>query len=117
VQPALLAVLAEGPIHGYRLAERLGAVPSFAGHKPDASGVYRILKNMESRGMVISAWDSSQAGPAKRTYQITPEGQRCLRRWVQTLEEYRKRITSLLKMARNAVNKGDYTVRSCRRGP
>ena len=33
VQPAILAVLAEGPIHGYRLAERLGAMPSFAGHK------------------------------------------------------------------------------------
>ena len=107
VQPAILAVLAEGPIHGYRLAERLGAMPSFAGHKPDASGVYRLLKIMEGRGLVVFSWDASKAGPAKRTYQITPEGQQCLGRWVQTLEEYRDRITSLLKTARNAAKQGD----------
>jgi DNA-binding PadR family transcriptional regulator len=106
VQPAILAVLAEGPIHGYRLAERLGAMPSFAGHKPGASGVYRLLKVMEGRGLIVFSWDPSKAGPAKRTYQITPEGQQCLGRWVQTLEEYRDRITSLLKMARNAAKRG-----------
>ena len=107
VQPAIIAVLAEGPIHGYRLAERLGAMPSFAGHKPDASGVYRLLKTMEGRGLVVFSWDQSRTGPAKRTYQITPEGQRCLGRWVQTLEDYRTRIASLLKTARKAASKGD----------
>ena len=107
VQPALLAALTEGPIHGYRLAECLGAMPSFAVHKPDASGVYRLLKTMEGRGLVVFSWDQSRTGPAKRTYQITPEGQRCLGHWVQTLEEYRNRITSLLKTARNAAKKGD----------
>jgi DNA-binding PadR family transcriptional regulator len=106
VQPAILAVLAEGPIHGYRLAERLGAMPSFAGHKPDASGVYRLLKVMEGRGLVVFSWDSSRTGPAKRTYQITPEGQKCLGRWVRTLEEYRDRIMSLLKATRSAAKRG-----------
>jgi DNA-binding PadR family transcriptional regulator len=106
LQPAILAVLAEGPTHGYRLAERLGAMPGFAGQEPDTSGIYRHLKAMESRGIVTFSWNTSAAGPAKRIYQITREGQQCLGRWVQTLEEYRNRITSLLKTARNAAKKG-----------
>jgi DNA-binding PadR family transcriptional regulator len=107
VQPAILAILAQGPMHGYRLVERLGAMPSFDGRKPDASGVYRVLKVMERRGLVVFAWDASQAGPAKRTYQITPGGQQCLGSWVRTLEQYRNRITSLLNTARSAAKKGD----------
>ncbi len=103
IQPAVLAVLAEGPIHGYGLAERIGELPSFAGDKPDVSGIYRYLKAMESKGLVLSTWTLSKSGPAKKTYQITPAGQECLRRWVQTLEHYRDAITALLNTARRAA--------------
>ena len=78
IQPAILVVLAGGPLHGYRLVERIGALPGFAGQKPDASGVYRFLKAMEGRELVASAWDVSASGPAKKSYQITPAGQQCL---------------------------------------
>lgn len=30
IQPAILAVLAEGPLHGYRLAARISEIPGFA---------------------------------------------------------------------------------------
>jgi DNA-binding PadR family transcriptional regulator len=102
IQPAILAVLAEGPLHGYGLVERIGDMPRFIGGKPDSSGVYHLLKAMESRGTVVSAWDLSKTGPAKKIYQITPQGQKCLRRWVQTLEEYREGITAVLRRARRA---------------
>jgi DNA-binding PadR family transcriptional regulator len=102
-QPAILAVLAEGPLHGYRLAERIGEMPGFAGQKPDMSGVYRMLKTMEGRGLVQASWDLSQAGPAKKSYQITAEGQRCLKQWICTLEAYRQSVTNILKVARKAV--------------
>jgi DNA-binding PadR family transcriptional regulator len=103
IQPAILAVLARGPLHGYRLAERIGAMPGFAGHKPDVSGVYRFLKAMERKGLVRSAWDLSQRGPAKKIYHITPAGRRCLRRWIQTLEQYRQAISALLGSTRRAA--------------
>ncbi len=103
IQPAILAVLAEGPLHGYRLAERIGAMPGFAGHKPDVSGVYRFLKAMDHKGLVRSAWDLAQRGPAKRTYHITPAGRRCLRRWIRTLEQYRQAISALLSSTRRAA--------------
>jgi len=105
IQPAILAVLAEGPLHGYGLAERIGGLPGFAGEKPDVSGIYRFLKTMQRKGLVVSAWDMSTAGPAKKTYQITAQGQRCLRRWVRTLDEYRRGITALVDTARRAVKK------------
>jgi PadR family transcriptional regulator, regulatory protein PadR len=103
IQPAILAVLAEGPLHGYRLAERIGEISVLRGEKPDASGVYRCLKAMEGRGMVASSWILSDTGPAKRSYQLTPAGEHCLRKWISTLEEYRDGINSLLKVARKAA--------------
>lgn len=105
IQPAILAVLAEGPVHGYALAERIGAMPGFAGHKPDVSGVYRFLKAMQRKGLVVSAWDLSETGPAKKTYQLTEQGRQCLRRWVRTLEEYREGIAALLKTTRKAAKR------------
>jgi DNA-binding PadR family transcriptional regulator len=105
IQPAILVVLAGGPLHGYRLVERLGGMRILAGQRPDASGVYRFLKTMETKGLVVSNWDTSGTGPAKRVFQITAQGASCLRTWIATLEEYREGITSLLKAARKAVSR------------
>jgi poly-beta-hydroxybutyrate-responsive repressor len=105
IQPAILVVLSGGPLHGYGLAERLSEMPMLGGHKPDASGVYRFPKGMESKGLVTSSWDTSQSGPAKRIYQITKAGECCLRTWIKTLEEYREGINFLLRAARNATQK------------
>lgn len=103
IQPAILIVLSEGPLHGYRLAERIGEMAGFAGQKPDVSGIYRFLKRMDQKGYVVSSWDLSEGGPARKCYRITPAGQECLRNWIETLEEYRANITNLLRMARNAA--------------
>jgi len=105
IQPAILVVLAEGPLHGYRLAERIGALPGLAGGKPDVSGIYRFLKSMQRKGLVVSSWDLSESGPAKKSYQLTPTGRRCLRQWIATLEAYRDGIGVLLKLARKAAQR------------
>jgi DNA-binding PadR family transcriptional regulator len=103
VQPAILAVLAEGPLHGYKLAERIGEMPICGGRKPDVSGVYRALKWMESNGYLVSSWDLSDTGPAKKSFRITPAGEDCLARWIETLERYRSQINALLKTARKSL--------------
>lgn len=118
IQPAILAILADEPLHGYRVAERLGRMPSFAGQRPDVSGVYRFLKAMERKELVVGSWDLSTSGPAKKPYRITPAGRRCLRRWVATLEDFRKRITDLLRAARKTMDAPVNTTRRahpCRR--
>jgi len=104
VQPAILVILAEGPLHGYRIAERIAEMSICGGHKPDVSGIYRFLKAMEGRGLVASSWDLSESGPARKSYQITKAGELCLAQWIKTLEDYRQGITELLKAARKVVS-------------
>jgi len=103
IQPAILAVLGEGPLHGYKLAERLGEMPICGGRKPDASGIYRFLKWMERNGYVVSSWDLSETGPARKSFRITPAGEECLTHWIETLERYRNQINALLKTARKSL--------------
>ena len=105
IQPAILAVLADGPLHGYVLAERLGALPAFAGQQPDVSGVYRTLKAMLRKKLVSASWSLAPSGPAKKNYQITAAGRQCLKCWVRTLQQYRQSITALLHTARRAAAK------------
>ena len=105
IQPAILLVLGEGPAHGYRVAERIGEMPSFAGQKPDVSGIYRFLKSMEKKELVVGSWDLSESGPAKKCYEITPAGRRCLQEWIKTLEDHRKQITDLLRAARKILQR------------
>ena len=62
VQPALLAALTEGPVHGYRLAERINEMTGQCGEKPDVSGIYRFLKKMEAAGLVTSEWETGRQG-------------------------------------------------------
>ena len=105
IQPAILAVLAQSPLHGYKLAERLAETPMCGGRKPDLSGIYRVLKWMEQRTLVVSSWDLSEGGPAKKSFRIAPNGQECLAHWIDTLERYRKGINGLLKTARKVIAK------------
>ncbi len=71
LQPCLLLLLAERADHGYELAARLRPLHDGEG---DSGGVYRALRSLEKQGFVRSEWRTSDVGPARRTYHITPAG-------------------------------------------
>lgn len=100
-QPSILAALARSdkPQHGYLIIQEMTKSPMFGGSSPDPTGVYRILKQMENNGLVTSAWDTSESGPAKRCYSLTEEGRACLRRWVDALACYSASIQELRMIA------------------
>ena len=100
VQPAVMAILARRAAHGYAIAQRLGKLAMFRCQPPDHTGIYRLLKNMEDGGLVVSSWDLADSGPAKRRYRLTPRGRACLGRWARTLEDYRQAVAELLDMLR-----------------
>ena len=54
VQPVILAVLSSGPLHGYLVVQRLAETSLFRKQPPDATGVYRMLRNMEQEGVLKS---------------------------------------------------------------
>jgi DNA-binding PadR family transcriptional regulator len=105
LQPAILAALTEGDMHGYLLAERISRMPGLSDVKPDVSGIYRFLKKMEAAGLVASSWDAGDKGHAKRLFAITSSGRACLTQWTATLEDYRKTIAALLKETKAAARR------------
>ena len=103
LQPAVLAILVNESMHGYELALRIGKIPNFLDCPPDMSGIYRILKNLEARGMVVAEWDTSETSRTKRLYSITDDGRHCLSQWNATLRTYRKSVDALLEMTQKAL--------------
>ena len=73
------------------------------GKKPDPTGVYRSLKLMEQKGLVTAVWDVSNPGAAKRLYEITNDGLKCLKTWINTLEDYHRSLGLFLSFAKNTV--------------
>jgi PadR family transcriptional regulator PadR len=86
LEPCLLLLLHANEAHGYELLEGLKPF-GFDQNPVDSSTVYRFLRDLEERGFVISRWDTAGAGPARRLYQITDEGDRYLAWWVDDLRE------------------------------
>jgi len=99
VQPTILLFLAEQDLHGYGLILKLMDSPMFKGEKPDPTGIYRFLKSMEDRQLVVSSWDLAEPGPPRKVYTITGEGMACLQRWIGTLRNYLTSIETLVTVA------------------
>ncbi len=82
---SLLGLLRDWNAHGYQLAQRLAdaGLPPF-----DVGTIYRTLRQLEKAGLVSSLWDTSQSGPAKRTYSLTSAGELFLGNWTDILKRY-----------------------------
>jgi PadR family transcriptional regulator PadR len=82
---SLLAFLRDWNAHGYELAQRLAeaGLPPF-----DVGTIYRTLRQLERAGFVSSLWDTSESGPAKRTYSLTQAGDAFLSTWMDVLRRY-----------------------------
>ena len=102
LQPTVMALLAEGPQHGYALVQRLSKSPLLKGTKPDDTGVYRLLKMLEGQRLVRHEVAESQHGPSKLAYELTDLGRECLGKWAATLDDYHRDIAKLAKMLRKA---------------
>jgi poly-beta-hydroxybutyrate-responsive repressor len=96
VEPTLLLLLRERPMHGYELIER---VPEIAGDdvRVDVGNLYRILRALEEEGIVRSEWSADLPGPAKRTYELTEAGRRLLDRWAEALGQAQEVIAGFLR--------------------
>lgn len=72
----LLAVLADGPRHGYAAIEALAARTGGRLDVPEGS-VYPALHRLEAAGQIRSQW-STASGRRRRIYELTSDGQRAL---------------------------------------
>jgi PadR family transcriptional regulator len=83
VEPSLLLLLREGPLHGYQLLERIPELGVEG--RVDIGNLYRLLRSLEEEGIVRSEWSAELPGPAKRTYELTDQGRALLDRWAEAL--------------------------------
>jgi poly-beta-hydroxybutyrate-responsive repressor len=95
VEPTLLLLLRERPLHGYELLDRIPELGVEG--RVDMGNLYRLLRALEDEGIVRSEWSADPAGPAKRTYELTTEGRRLLDRWAEALQRAQGTIASFLE--------------------
>lgn len=107
LQPLILCILAEsGNLHGFAILKEIGKMERFRDEKPDAAGVYRYLKKMESAGLLTSKWniEDDGSGNPKRFFSITPLGKGCLANWSIALHDYDQYINILIDMINRSVS-------------
>jgi PadR family transcriptional regulator PadR len=76
VEPLLLFIIAELPIHGYEIARELER-RSEGYFNLTASTLYSALRRLESRGLVSSSWQLV-AKQRRRYYELTEKGRQIL---------------------------------------
>lgn len=98
LRACILVLLAEEAGYGYELSDHLPYLAA-AGH--DKSQRYRLLRQMERDGLVVSHWDESEVGPARRVYSITRQGLEWLDLLVPSIETIRRSMTRFLRRYRD----------------
>ncbi len=112
VQAVLLLLLKERHDHGYELVRRLAReVPEDM--VPDATVVYRMLRELERAGAVRSELQPGAGGPARKVYALTEAGEAQLAAWdrtaerrIRTLEHFRQRFTEIPERSRRGRHPG-----------
>jgi PadR family transcriptional regulator, regulatory protein PadR len=94
IQPRILLRIAQKPMYGYELLESMEKTPHPGA--PDTGGLYRLLRSMEDEGLLKSSWDTSESGPARRIYSITPMGENNLKQWIQSLRDTKSWLDNFL---------------------
>jgi len=95
IEPSLLLLLRERPLHGYELLERIPELGVEG--RVDIGNLYRLLRSLEQEGLVRSEWSADLPGPAKRTYELTAEGRRLLDHWAEALGRAQTTISGFLE--------------------
>lgn len=71
----LLSQLAEEPVHGYSMLNKLEEL-GVSGVK--SGTLYPLLRSMEESGDIISDWQIAERGPARKIFKITDQGHQTL---------------------------------------
>ena len=79
VEVAVLACLAEGPLHGYDLLERMKARSMDLWAEVGKASVYQALRRLERQGLVAGKDQEGTGGPDRHVYRITRAGRDRLR--------------------------------------
>jgi PadR family transcriptional regulator PadR len=98
VELAVLGSLARGETYGYRIVEQLQRLDGLA---LTESTVYPVLARLARDGYLGVRTEPSPAGPSRRYYRLTTDGQRRLREMMQSWRTVAGSLSNLLEGARS----------------
>ncbi len=94
--PALiLAVLAEGPRHGYSIAREIQRRSADA-LKMGEGTLYPALRTLENDGFIQGDWEVQPSGPARKVYHLTDKGRGELQRHKSAWKQFSDAIDAVL---------------------
>jgi len=91
----LLATLADGPLHGYAVKDALREGSGGRFDLPTGT-VYPALHRLEAAGLISGSWSVAD-GRRRRSYRLTPAGQRRLAEDRVNWREFATAISALLE--------------------
>lgn len=93
LESCVLALLRDGPRYGLDLARTLTA----DGVLMNGEGtLYPLLARLRKSGLVTTTWQESTAGPPRRYYALTDDGDRALATFRRTWEPFRDAVDDVL---------------------
>ena len=97
IQPSILLALKANPSYGYELIQGICKFGFVEGQAPPGM-IYRHLRDLEENGLVSSEWKTDGTGPAKRMYQLTPEGEKILEYWIAYMKNQAEKLLDFVRM-------------------
>ena len=91
----VLAVLADGPQHGYAVIETLRARSQDAFDLPEGT-VYPVLRRLDGAGLLSSEW-GEVSGRRRRTYHLTQAGRAALVEQASAWEQFAGAVGTVLR--------------------
>ena len=73
----ILVALADGPLHGYGVAEEIDRLTAGA-HKPRPGSLYHALDKLTEQGLVVLDREQVVDGRLRRYYRLTEHGSKTL---------------------------------------
>lgn len=94
----MLGAVAEGPMHGFAVAQMLAADGALGGiWAVPRPVVYQVIKKLVELGLVAERkTEPGQRGPVRTILGVTPAGRRALRKWLAQPVDHVRDIRSLL---------------------
>jgi poly-beta-hydroxybutyrate-responsive repressor len=95
IQPSILMGLRRKASYGYEIIQTIQEFGFVEGPAPPGM-IYRHLRDLETAGLVVSSWQTEDAGPAKRVYELTPEGEAALTLWAEYMEQQARKLMNFI---------------------
>ena len=92
----LLAILAEGPAHGYAVIDTLRQRSDGTFDLPEGT-IYPALHRLEKQSLLSSDW-TEESGRPKRIYKLTPKGKQALSQRQQEWKTFSQAVNATIEI-------------------